>query len=85
MDPGCNDEEPIKDTATSLFPSADAAMETQDSFGALFDIHVAPEFVELYIKPLGATAAATSLVPSAEEATQFHCASGTRFDVQVIP
>ena len=33
--------------ATNLFPSAEKAMEFHAAFGTLFDIHVAPEFVEV--------------------------------------
>jgi hypothetical protein len=37
----------LEPSATSLVPSAEKAMEFNATFGALFDIHVAPESVEI--------------------------------------
>jgi len=37
----------VEPTATSSVPSAEKAREFNPTFGALFDIHVAPESVEI--------------------------------------
>jgi hypothetical protein len=57
--------------ATSLFPSAEKVTEFHAAFGALFDIHVAPEFVEVKSEPAGCPSAvdvAANLLPSDEVA-----------------
>jgi len=58
--------------ATNLFPSAEKAMEFHATLGVLFEIHVAPEFVEVKSEPDGCPRAvdvAANLLPSDEEAT----------------
>ena len=79
---------PLEPAATNWFPSADKAIECHSVFGALFDIHVAPEFVEVQNGPdvmeILPTAAA-NLHPSAEEATQLHDFPAILFDVQLAP
>jgi hypothetical protein len=63
--------------AISFVPSADAATEYQWSKGALVGAQLAPELVEIKIKPgtvfeLSYSAAAIRVVPFADEATLDH-------------
>ena len=53
-----------ENAAANLVPSADEVRASQATIGALFEIQVAPKFVEVKIPP--AFAAATSLLPSAD-------------------
>jgi len=65
-------------------PSDDDATDDQFMTGALVAaIQVAPEFVEIQIEPVFATAA--SLFPSDEDATALQIAKGAEFDTQVAP
>ena len=50
-----------------MVPSAEEAMDCQPLLGAAFVFQVNPEFVDVYMGPVNATAA--NLLPSAEDAT----------------
>jgi len=80
----------VTDSAASFVPSAEETMLNQLSWtGTEFELHIAPEFVEVRIMP-APWETATSLVPSADEATPSHFHStfaynGTLFEIQVFP
>ena len=69
--------------ATSLFPSAEEAMQIQLVVGALFVVHVAPPSADVQMPPPLATAA--NRLPSAEEARQVQRQRGAVVLVQRIP
>lgn len=66
---------PPSATTTNILPSADEATEDHKVWGALFDVQVSPEFVE--VKML-LQSTATNLLPSAEEATECHNATAPK-------
>src|SRR6185312_2054575 len=83
---------PFNATATNWLPSAEQAMDDHTCCGILFEIHVAPESVDVKIgpgavklKPSIPRPAAANLTPSAEEATYVQCSSGRLFATQENP